>query len=467
MWLWLACGTAEQAPQEPEPLVEQAPPDVLFIVVDTLRADRLGVYGHERPTSPFIDSLAAEGVVFTDATMPATWTWPGHAALFSGEPPWVSGAHHASGDNTGMKKSVKGIRGDLKTFAERFGGAGYATLCIGGNNLLSPEFGLVRGFQMVAASISDDLVLERVQQVASVRSNDKPTLLFVNLMSAHAPYPETDAPWITDEERGWWTDGPDWLREYHNTRNGGPVLQFVRTPGFGPDHPRVDGSVYEVPPHGVDFIGRVYDSGVLRADGYVEDIVTAWRETHPDGIVVVTSDHGEYLGEHDLLVHHATVYRPVTWVPLIVSWPGHLEPAVIDTPISVERIGPTILDYAGIEGGTQRSLRPVIEGGDTGEPAIQAKAWVDEHRRSRYAGIFQYEWTQYRVGDLAYVASTGGHHELYDLSSDPLMLVDLAADLGDDVTRLQAASADAFQESSGAEVDGDMQSALEALGYLE
>ena len=70
-----------------------APPDVLLIIMDTVRADRLHTYGHSRPTSRQLDAIADVGVVFTDVTADGTWTWPGHASLFTGEPPWVHGAH--------------------------------------------------------------------------------------------------------------------------------------------------------------------------------------------------------------------------------------------------------------------------------------------------------------------------------------------------------------------------------------
>ncbi|MCP4806727.1 MAG: sulfatase-like hydrolase/transferase [Proteobacteria bacterium] len=466
--LWLACG-AEPEPVAP-PVVEAPPPDVLFIVVDTLRADRLGSYGHERPTSPFMDQLAAEGVRFSDATMPATWTWPGHGALFTGEPPWINGAHHSEEEgvqNTGARKAVRGIRDEVPTLAERFSDIGYATFALAGNALLAPSAGLIRGFQFVQAPHPDEKLVELVGTVTRIEKDPRPVLLFVNLMAAHSPYQRPDVPWISETERTWWDEGagPEWLRPFQRAQAGERVLATNKTPGFGPDFAK-DGVVQHLPPEGVDLIGRVYDSGVREADGHVEQIVTTFRAASPDGIVVLTSDHGEYLGEHDLLVHHSTTYRPVTWVPLIVSWPGHLEPAVIDTPISVERIGPTLLELVGGTEGIDRSLIPVMEGREEAQP-IQAKAWVDEHRSRTYGGIFSFQWSQYRIGDLAYVFSSGGHQELYDLETDPLMLVDIAATHADDVARLEAASEGQFEGQSGAAVGGDMDEALKALGYVD
>jgi arylsulfatase A-like enzyme len=85
--LLVACCTVSA----PEPEAEL--PDVLLVVLDTVRADRLSTYGYERPTSIQLDALAQAGVVFEDVTAPASWTWPSHASLFTGTPPWVHGAH--------------------------------------------------------------------------------------------------------------------------------------------------------------------------------------------------------------------------------------------------------------------------------------------------------------------------------------------------------------------------------------
>lgn len=465
--LLLACAGGEEPIAEPvaEPVVvEPARPDVLVIVVDTLRADRLGAWGHERPTSPFMDSLAAEGVRFADATIPASWTYPGHAALFTGQPPWVNGAHHShvNTSNTGTNKSVEAMRAEVPTLAEQLADAGYTTISIAGNNVVSADSPLLRGFQLTRGPLSDDEVVQSVQQVAAVKDAQGPAFVFVNLMSAHAPYERTDAPWLSEQDRSWWTPGvgPDWMAPYH--RNEGTALTFNRTPAFGPRHPQSD---TELPPEAVEFIGRVYDGGVLQVDGYVEQVVTAWRAAHPDSLVVLTSDHGEYLGEHGLLVHHSTAYRPVTWVPLIVSWPGHLEPGVVETPVAAERMAPTVLELLGLPG-AERSLVPLIEGGAADEP-IQARSWVDSHRAKRHGGIFQHVWSQYRVGDLAYVFSSGGHQELYDISDDPTMLRDRASERPEDLAELVRASEGAFDEAENTTPAPDLDEALRALGYLD
>lgn len=445
---------------------EARPPSVLFVVIDTLRADRVGAYGHHRDTTPALDELAAEGVRFADATIPASWTWPGHASLFTGQPPWVHGAHHADqtvaddGSEVGVSgkaKAVEGIQPGMRTFAGYFRDAGYETVAVASNNLLEPRFGLVRGFEKVLASVPDPTVVERASDVLA-EERDEPLLLFVNLMSAHAPYAASPAPWLDDTERSFWDadKAPGWLQPFIVERDGQPVLAFTKASGFGHEHPMQDGSVYEIPPMGVEFIGEVYDGGVNMADAHLNVLVRRFRAAHPDGIVVVTSDHGEYLGEHGLLNHHSTVYRPVTWVPLVVSWPGHLDPSVVEEPVPAEQIAGTVLSLAGIS-----APLPSLLDGHMGP--IQAQSWVDHHRAGRFGGIFEHGWKLYREGSRALVLGDDGTRELYELSTDPLML----APIDGDIAGIEALAATAFPSSTGGDVDASVNQALQALGYID
>lgn len=174
MWL-LACMS--EPPPEP-------PPDVLLVVLDTVRADHLQTYGYARDTSYQLNAIAEAGVVFEDATVSGAWTWPGHAELFTGEPPWVTGAHYV--DVPGPVPVAR-MRRDLPTLAERFDGAGYRTVSVATNKLLDPDMGLVRGFEAASVEASDaDTV--RVADAALAVDDERPLLLFVNLASAHAPY---------------------------------------------------------------------------------------------------------------------------------------------------------------------------------------------------------------------------------------------------------------------------------------
>jgi arylsulfatase A-like enzyme len=139
-------------------------PSVLLVVLDTVRADRVSSYGYRRPTTPQLDAVAAAGVLFEDVSAPAPWTWPSHASLFTGEPPWVHGAHlvlERDDASSILGMSVSPMRGDLPTLAERFGASGYRSVASVANDWLGPELGLMRGFDSVEVFGTDAGVVGR------------------------------------------------------------------------------------------------------------------------------------------------------------------------------------------------------------------------------------------------------------------------------------------------------------------
>ena len=123
--LGLGCDTSPA----PETTPPKASPDVLIIVLDTVRADMMSTYGHKHPTSPQLDAIADAGVTFEDVTAPSSWTWPSHASLFTGKAPWEHGAHASiQAEGIGLASGHWGLlamRSDLPTMAEQFAAAGY------------------------------------------------------------------------------------------------------------------------------------------------------------------------------------------------------------------------------------------------------------------------------------------------------------------------------------------------------
>ena len=118
-------------------------PNVLLVVLDTVRADRLSAYGHERATSPRLTELASRGVLFRDVTAPDNWTWPTHASIFTGQPPWVHGAHFGEDDGAvqfSWGPAATAMREDLPTLAERFARAGYRTGFLTANRVIAPRW---------------------------------------------------------------------------------------------------------------------------------------------------------------------------------------------------------------------------------------------------------------------------------------------------------------------------------------
>ena len=182
--LSLALLACRDEPPPPPP-----PPDVLVVVMDTVRADHTSPYGAPFAT-PTLDAIAASGVVYEDVTS-SSWTWPSHASLFTGEPPWVHGAHFTDAAGVDLAEGwihVSPMREDLPTLAERFGQAGYRTAAISCNELLTSELGLMRGFDTAEVFDNrDDQVLQRAKALLNA-GDERPLLLFVNLYTAHAPW---------------------------------------------------------------------------------------------------------------------------------------------------------------------------------------------------------------------------------------------------------------------------------------
>ncbi|MEC8424213.1 MAG: sulfatase-like hydrolase/transferase, partial [Myxococcota bacterium] len=167
-------------------------PSVLLVVLDTVRADRLQAWGHDRPTGLQLTALAESGVRWAEAHAPGAWTWPVHASLFTGEPPWVHGAHFPP-LGVAMEGGFPAPRDDLPTLAERFASAGYETVSLSANCLLEPGMGLTRGFED-ARCLDIPGAVEAAAE-AAVQGQDRPLFLFVNLMPAHGPYSLTPVPW--------------------------------------------------------------------------------------------------------------------------------------------------------------------------------------------------------------------------------------------------------------------------------
>jgi hypothetical protein len=248
-------------------------PDVLLVVLDTVRADRLSAYGHERPTDTYLSALAqGSGVLFEDVTAPASWTWPSHASLFTGEPPWVHGAHLAllsSGAEKFRREgiSVTRMREDLPTLAERFSEAGYRTVSLVANEWLSPEFGLVRGFQAARVFEDDFAVAEAAADVLR-EDRSEPLLLFLNLMIAHSPFNQTSEPWVQRQRDALQpATAPDWVRPYLWDDEPPGVHLAKRPEGHltnGVDRYLL--RKLEIPAEGIELLLDLYDGEVALVD---------------------------------------------------------------------------------------------------------------------------------------------------------------------------------------------------------
>ena len=463
-----------------------ARPDVLLVILDTVRADAV------RPdTAPYFEALATRGVRFDDATAPASWTWPSHASLFTGEPPWVHGAH-AVPLGVGVRTSerevrVSPLRTDLPTLAERFADAGYRTTSLAANPFLAAVTGLPRGFEHVEHHDTDEAVVTAALHEID-RQEPRPTLLFVNLMAAHAPYGLSRAtghlaPTLEASAT------PDWATPFVTEA---PAFDFHHgtSPGVPTGVQRYLAGELEVPEDGMSWLRELYEGEVTAADESLGRLLEAWSAAHPDGIVAVSSDHGEAFGEHHQIEHGGLPYPEQTHVPLLLAAPGLPAGTRVSTPVQLHDLHPTLLELADIDQPTW-SLVDATSGvprpGD-----IIAASWPMTHRSRPLGGRHAVGWHLLRRGETAALVSTKeavqfegsfasaegptvvidevpGWIELYDLSDDPGMTRDLSQERPDEplLQRARAEHPVALGVGEATSLPDDLVQRLQALGYVE
>ena len=455
---------------------QAAPPDILLVVLDTVRADHTPSYGYATNTTAQLSAIAEAGVTFEDTTSPSSWTWPTHASLFTGVMPWEHGAHFSPEPSdeelsTGAVPFLP-MRADLPTLAERLSEAGYRTVAVSTNSLLDPSLGLTRGFHQATVHDTDGKTVEAVQAILEA-AGDQPLFLMVNLNGAHAPWQVTPAPWSERHAAQLQPDtAPAWVRPYLLDSTLG--VDLYRSPGTGPS------AIYHymagrltIPPDWLALLGDLYDGQLVAVDLALRSVVVAWQNKRRHFVMAVTADHGEYFGEHGMLEHGHTLYSQVTQVPLVLAAPGRLPAGLrIPEPVQMHDLHPTLLELAGLEPAPPCSLLRVIEGQPRCGP-VMAAAWRCWSVAAFMDGPFDQNWNLYREGDDALLLAGDGRRELYDLGTDPEMLLDLATLQPELADRLTASALEAIpaQEQhppqSPLQVDPAILERLEALGYVK
>lgn len=273
-----------------------AQPDVVLVIVDTLRGDRVHAAGYARPTTPHLDALAADGALFTRAYSASSWTLPSVGTLLTGLHPWEHGMVHDVKDRSRYGK----LSSSVGTVAERMAARGYRTAAFVNNAFLAPAFGLQRGFDRYdyqgarrdghrAATATVALALEWLREAAS------PGFAVVHLMEPHTDY-MAPAP-----HRGRFTGGDC----------GVPVPQGPLTDRWLRREERPTAAQQAC-------VQALYDEEVLAADAAVGQLVAGLRRGTR---LVVTADHGEEFWEYGGFEHGQTVRHAGTHVPLLVVGP--------------------------------------------------------------------------------------------------------------------------------------------------
>ncbi len=430
-------------------------PNVLIYLIDTLRADHLGVYGYDRPTSPNLDRFAEDAVVFTDARAQSSWTRTAVVSTLTGLYPK---AHGVRGREDALAPSVA-------TLAEVLRSAGYETAGFITNGNVSAGFALDQGFdsyrylgesrQRTSVHQLSDRLNERVFRWLDLRAAGeappRPFFLYVHATDPHAPYTP-----------------PSPFRERFAAGVDPAVgsLERVRETFLGRA---------EAPAGTRQALIDLYDAEIAFNDHQLGALLDYLRrlELYDDTMIVLLSDHGEEFLDHGKWEHGKTLYVEQLHVPLIIKLPGSR--AAGRRPASVARqidVMPTVLDTLGLPpppGLDGASLLPRL--GDAvpaGDPASFAELSIGKLRLRS-------------VADRGFklIADASQHHrqprlELYRVHGDPGESRELAAEhplelgyLRQLLRRLDHAAAARHTTAETAEVSDELRQRLEALGYVD
>jgi arylsulfatase A-like enzyme len=432
-------------------------PNILFIVMDTVRADHLSLYGYPLKTTPFLEKLAEESAVFNNAFAAAPWTLPSHASLFTGLYP---SQHRANSEHFWLDDSYR-------TLAEILHDHGYQTVSFSNNDYVSAYHNLMQGFERTwykgawadnastaslglgksivsfydwgRQEIRTRILSKIIENPAAIwdypkaavtnkaivqwlrRDSDdtRPFFMFVNYMDAHLPYNPDDktARLFLDAKT---------LKASYKLKLRFPPIEYC-----------LDLSKGGYSQNDLQIMTTLYDACLRYLDGQLERLFGKLKDLglYDKTLIVVTSDHGEYLGSRNRLAHGLDLHEQLLHIPLLIRYPGVFMPGRrYDTVVTHVDIPNTILSFAKIEErpkgmpATQvlydlkKDVRPYV----FSEVHFPLHLFVNAHLREDNSSLFLEEKSiQSQENQLIW--KSRGEPEFYNLVQDPSEHTDLYA----------------------------------------
>jgi arylsulfatase A-like enzyme len=450
---------------------------VILIVLDTLRRDHMSLYGYHRKTTPHLDKWAENALVFDDMTAASSWTLPSHASMFTGLYPRSHGVHGFRGQNA--RGNTFKLADSKTTLAELATRAGIASGAIIANHFyLMPQFGLDQGFMTYWVGrpkpgvtlppadwlrknidpygyaktdwpyYRDEYITDNaIRWLQTIRETQ--FFLFINYMDVHIPNerePTIDLP-IDDEAS---------YRDHHYD------LLFV-----------LEGK--PLPPRIRKGLVNSYDRELFHLD---KDLTRLFSYLESTGLearttVIVTSDHGEYFGEHELIDHSKHLHNEVLNVPFIVKGP-HITPGRSSKPVQSVDLFATILTSLGIDH-KEDTAGFSLPGSERHE--IVSEWYASESRlflEARFNGRFDRDLRAIRSGRFKLFEDEHGNCELYDIEKDPKESINLCGERKEVVEEMKSLLAEWLQAQpraktekyEEAEMDREHLDQIKALGYV-
>jgi arylsulfatase A-like enzyme len=409
-------------------------PNVVLVVVDTLRADHLGAYGYDRPTSPAIDArLAARGTLFEEAYAQAPWTLPSMLSVLTGRSP---------GELARPEEGPFAVPETAPTLAERLRAAGYRTGAFVANPTLAAEAGFDRGFETwwtppaepASLSLGAEAVNRRALPWLDAHAA-APFFLYLHYLDPHDPYAPPDSGAVESPFL------PDYAGDVDGTMVHGLYLGEVELADPEADRRQ---------------LAALYDAEIAYVDARIGELLDAFPEPLArETLFVFTSDHGEELGDHGGWKHGHTLYNEQIRVPLVFRWDGRVRDGNrVSGSVRLLDVVPTVLSAAGLD------LPPELDGADlmpvlAGMATLPRRVAMAEHLSFgplRAAAVLD-QWKlilfnreePFEPADALEEATWPVDRErlerieLYDLVADPGETVDLSAEAPDRVEQLAPA----------------------------
>ncbi len=461
-------------------------PNIVLIVLDTLRPDHLSCYGYPKQTSPNIDKIAAEGALFKRSFSTAPWTLPSHASMFTGT--YVS--------RHGLDKGKEKLPDDFVTIAELLHREGYLTASLSSNIWVSEITGLSRGFEYFknAKEIpyqnvkNLNLFQKAVKEIylnyffkkydygareingmikdffKRKSQTDKPFFLFVNYLETHLQYKP--------------------LRKYKNiflNKDYQRQAKYVNQ-----DAAKFNAGMVSMTDEDFDVLRALYDAEIRYVDFRLGEFISILRELNilDNTMLIITSDHGENLGEHGLMDHQYSLHDTLINIPLIVRYPEVFSGgSVIEYPVQTVDFLPTICELLQLS----KSALPFEQ--------MQGESFLNARDKTAQRDVFaEYlnpriqvlqricpdkDWTAFnaklqaiRTDEFKLINSSDGKNSLYNLIDDPgenhnviLDFPNVAEELAQRLVSWTKKVAKNVEHSEF-EIQSDVRRVLEGLGYI-
>ena len=448
---FLGCGASTPEPRSGGLVCEGC--NVVLISLDTLRADHLSAYGYERRTSPVLDELAEDGVLFEQFIQNGGGTLPSHLTMLTSLHPITHGVQPSNG---------KSLAPSHQTLAERLHEAGYHTAAFTDAGWMRAKFGFAQGFDVFDEAAGH---LEKILPKAEgfLRDNaDRPFFLFLHTYDIHSQEEGQPYGCPGGYEQEFWPEGVD----FDGCRDGRCATELLHWANES-----MEAGTLEVEElftsEEVETLRAGYDGCIRYADEQVGRLLDQLRELdlYDRTLVIVTSDHGEEFLEHGRFLHRTGGYEVLAHIPLIVKLPySTLQGQRVRHLTAMVDLMPTVLDLVGVEGpAEQMQGRSLVEAMQNDAPVRQATHLYRVLRTERWKYFGQQQG------------------KLYDLSTDPDEQVDLLESyeldprlvamldglVAEDHQLREQLAAQASDEGSAVTLSEQEIRELKALGYLD